>query len=421
VILKKNLSNENLSPNAIGSGLVVLSGTQIQTINGQNIIQNLTVNNTAGVNNGGETRTNGVLMLSNGTISLGGNNLLLGPAATIAGTPSAAIMIIATGSGQLRKEFAVGYSGSFVFPVGDDTNVPEYSPVTLNFTSASFGAGNYVGVNLVNAKYPDPGIIGNYLNRFWTITQSAVTNFNCNATFQYTGADVAGDENVLSCARLNPAPWTTYNLSNPFTHQLLANGLVIFGTFTGVKSTTPPANQQLENITLANGVSTCYDATQELTLAGNGTTFLVENGGDVTLVAGYKIHLLPGTKVISGGTLHGYITTTNTYCNSNFNPLVANNDNSGEALEVESLVKNKFIKIYPNPTTDIVIVELADFDPATSINITVYTICGEKLLQKTIRGDSRFRFSLTGKSEGLYMVQVQSGERSEIAKVIKTN
>ncbi|MFH1159929.1 MAG: T9SS type A sorting domain-containing protein [bacterium] len=418
LILKKSLTNENTSPNSLGSGTAEFSGTSNQTLSGQNIIQNLTVNNATGVTIGGNTTVNGTLSLTSGRVTLGTNNLLLGASASISGTPSASVMIIVTGTGELRKEFTTGFTGIFTYPVGDDTGTPEYSPVTLNFTGGTFATGNYVGVNLVNDKYPDPNITGNYLNRYWNITQSGITGFNCNASFQYLLSDVTGTENLISCTKVNPLPWVTYALTNAVTHMLSASGIVSFSSFTGVKSSTPPANQQLANITIPNGVTNCYDATQVLTVAGNGTTFLVENGGNVTLVAGSKILLLAGAKVNSGGYLHAYITTNNTYCGSVPNNLVANLENE-ETLGVETVVKNHFIKIYPNPTTDIVIVELMEAGATTTANITVYSMHGGKLLQRTINGESKFQFSLSGKPVGIYMVHVQSGDRSEIAKVVK--
>ena len=413
--LKDNLTNENGSPNSLGLGTVELSGTSSQTISGQNIIQNLTVNNAAGVIIGGNTWVNGILALTSGTVALGSNNLRLGPSASISGTPSTSAMIIVTGAGELRREFPSGFTGSFTYPVGDNTGTPEYSPVTLNFIGGTFPSGNYTGVSLVNARYPDPDITGNYLNRYWTLTQSGITGFTCNATFQYLPADVVGTENVISCTMVNPLPWVTYALTNAATHRLTAQGVTAFGSFTGVKSTTPPDNQDLVNIDIPNGTTTCYDATQVLTVAGNGTTFLVENGGNVTLVAGSSIHLLDGTKVNSGGYLHAYITTNGNYCGSPFNPLVAAIQ---DTIGFEA-VKDQMIKIYPNPTTDMVIVELIEaVTPATAV-ISVYNMQGEKLLQKTINGESQFQFSLSDKPVGIYIVHVQSDKRSEIAKVIK--
>jgi hypothetical protein len=75
-------------------------------------------------------------------------------------------------------------------------------------------------------------------------------------------------------------------------------------------------NQQLSDINLPNGSTNCYDATQTITIAGNGTEFNVQDGASATLIAGQQIIFMPGTKVFQGGYLHGYITNTGQYCES---------------------------------------------------------------------------------------------------------
>jgi hypothetical protein len=92
---------------------------------------------------------------------------------------------------------------------------------------------------------------------------------------------------------------------------------------------------------------------------------------------------------------------------------------NGEALGVETVTKNQFIRVYPNPTTDIVIVELVDAGSTAVANVTVYSMHGGKLYQKDLNGETKFQFSLSGKPVGIYMVRVQSGERAEIAKIVK--
>ena len=411
--LQGNLINENTSPNSLGSGMVALSGSTNQTISGQNIIQEIDVFNPAGVTLGGNTTVNGHLGLYGGNITLGSNNLQLGPSSFITGTTSA---MVVTGTGELRKVFVEGFTGSFTYPVGDNTGTAEYSPVTVNFTGGTFSSGNYLGVNVVNAKYPNPNITGNYLNRYWTLDPSGIAGFTCNATFQYVPADVTGTESKISCTMVNPLPWITYSLTNASTHVMTASGVVSFGSFTGVKSTTAPANQDLTNIDIPSGTSTCYDATQVLTVAGSGSTFLVENGGNVTLVAGIRILLMDGTKVNSGGYLHGYITTNDVYCGSGSNPVVkAIVDTNG----FEPVTKNQLIRVYPNPTTDNVVVELIEATAPTTFMISVYNMQGGKLLEKTVNGEPRFQFSLSDKPVGVYIVHVQSEQQSDIAKVIK--
>jgi len=416
VVFKKNLTNENVSPDSLGSGTTEVSGTVQQTISGQNILANLTVNNSTGVVIGGNTAVNGNLALISGRVSLGSSNLTLGPLAAIVGTPSASVMIIVTGTGELRKEFPADYSGTFVYPVGDDTGTPEYSPVTIIFTSPVFALGNYVGVSLKNEKYPDANITGNYLNRYWNLSYAGITNFLCNATFQYLTDDVVGTENKLSCSKVNPAPWITFGPTHAITHVLNANGLTALGSFTGLKSTTTPMNQELANVIIPNGLTTCYDAQQILTVAGNGTTFIVENGGSVTLVAGNKISMLNGAKVYSGGYLHGYISTNGTFCGTMLAPLVATNQ-TGETVGMEEVSKTPLIKVYPNPTSDRVIVEV--MGTTEDASITVYSMLGGRLYQRQLKGEKKYQFSLSGKPVGIYMVRVQVGDQSEIAKVVK--
>jgi hypothetical protein len=258
LILKKNLINEYATPNSIGNGTLELSGTTAQSVSGQNIIKNLVVNNTAGVTINGNTRVDGVLTLTNGIVSLGTNNLTMGPLASVSGTPSASKMIAADGSGQLRKEFAS--TGSFTYPVGDATATAEYSPVTLNFTAGTFVTGSYAGVNLTDAKYASSDITGNYLTRYWNLAQNNITNFTCNATFKYVVLDVTGTESGINCVKVNPLPWEGYSAANTGTHELTANGINSFSTFTGASIHSATLKVFLEGLYAGSGtMNQAYD------------------------------------------------------------------------------------------------------------------------------------------------------------------
>ena len=197
---------------------------------------------------------------------------------------------------------------------------------------------------------------------------------------------------------------------------LSATGISSFSTFTGVKSTAPPANQELANIEIPGGVSNCYDATQHLTAGGNGTTFIVNNNGTVTLIAGNMVTLLPGVKVFSGGYLHAYISTA--YCGSMQNPLVNNPGNEEKELAVQEL-KNAFIKIYPNPTTDYVVLEFVNTPVVGSAYVSIYNMNGKMILQQVLAGENKHQFSLSGQPVGIYMMQVRTDQQAEIAKIIK--
>ena len=238
MVIAGNMTNNAVTDvlsTATAGSMVVLSGTTIQTLGGTSAssftLPNLTVNNPAGIVIAKNALVNGLLTFNNGVVDIGNSNFTFGSLATIAGTPSATSMLVATGSGQVLKSWIA--IGSFTFPVGDNTGTAEYSPVTLNFTAGTFAPGATAGVNLVNAAFADPYISGSYLNRNWNVTQTGITGFTCDASFNYPIADVVGLESEIYGVRIIPAPVSLYVPTNAALHQLTANGLTSFGAFTG--------------------------------------------------------------------------------------------------------------------------------------------------------------------------------------------
>jgi hypothetical protein len=414
LILNKNLVNQNAAPNAVGSGTVLFSGVASQTVSGQNIIQNLTVNNGAGLILGGSTQVNGALTLTNGLVTLGANNLFLGPSASVAGAPSATRMVVATGAGQIRKEFPSAQT--FTFPVGDATGAAEYSPVTIAFSSGTFSAGNYVGLSLANAQFP--GTATSYLSRYWTMYQSGISGFSCDAAFRYVDADVVGTESDIFCFQVSPAPFTAFNAANTGTNQIDAHGLSYFGTFTGNlgNDPVPPPIRSLQDKTIAGGPE-CADATQTLLIAGNGTFYHVTSTGNVTHIAGVNIKYLPGTMVDAGGYMLGKI--SGTFCTpyvhpANQAPVVAGIENPGTGSRGDS-----FFRIYPNPTSGDFTVELKGEVTSARVRVEIYGVLGERILSKEMEMEHNHQFSLSERPAGVYVVHVSSGEISGTEKIIK--
>ena len=60
-----------------------------------------------------------------------------------------------------------------------------------------------------------------------------------------------------------------------------------------------PVTRVISNTTVTTGNSGCFDATQTITVAGDGTDFAVENGAEVTLVAGENILLKYGETILA--------------------------------------------------------------------------------------------------------------------------
>ena len=415
IILKSDLDNQNSGGNSLGTGALVFSGTISQSITGQSVAQNLALNNPAGLTVAGNTRVNGILNLTAGPVSLGTFNLLLGSTATVAGSPSSANMIVATGTGQLQKEFTA--AGSFTFPVGDATAAAEYSPVTLAFASGIFGAGSYAGVSLNNAAYA--GVATSYITRYWNVSQSGITGFSCNAAFQYVLDDAVGAESDVFCFKVDPVlPWIAYNAANTGTHELTAHGLSSFGNFTGNfgNAAIPPVIRSLQDKTISTGPE-CADANQTMLIAGNGTTYIVTSSGNVKHIAGTNIIYYPGTRVDLGGYLHGYISSS--FCTPYIHPGATAPFTAGIENQETGKPNNSFFRIYPNPTPGKFTMELNGDVTISQVHVEIFGILGDRILSKEMQIDRKQEFSLVEKPTGVYVVHVTSGVNSETEKIIK--
>ncbi len=271
----------NFAPSSAGT--VKLNGTSNQVISGTGTIatsanSTLEINNVSGVDVNKSITVNGAIKFTSGLLTIGGSDLLLGTTGNFTGTPSEAAMVVATGTGLVKKSMPAGYTGSFLFPVGDNTGTAEYSPVTITYTGGTFGAANFTGVNLVNAKFPGDPNMGSYLNRYWNISVSDVATPVYNTVFQYLPADVTGSESLITCMQVDPLPFVAYDPANPLLHQLTASGLNGPGTFTGsqpapvvitepatgitptnaVLNATVNANNQPTTVTFEYGLTTSY-------------------------------------------------------------------------------------------------------------------------------------------------------------------
>ena len=67
------------------------------------VIGELTIDNSGGVSLTNHLQVDDTLKLTSGLLTLGSKNLTLAPSATVEGTPSATAMVVAEGTGELRK------------------------------------------------------------------------------------------------------------------------------------------------------------------------------------------------------------------------------------------------------------------------------------------------------------------------------
>ena len=184
----------------------------------------LTIDNPAGVSLTSDiTNIASSLILNQGILNIGSNNITLAVAATVSGNPlNASNMVVADGSGQFIKNYSAGYSPAFVFPIGDNTGTAEFSPVSIGINNND--AAGWIGVRLVDDTHPDNGAAINYLSRYFVFTTS-MTSYNYNLSFDYTASNINGLENQLKYSRWDGTNWSVFTSSASSNTMTVSNAL----------------------------------------------------------------------------------------------------------------------------------------------------------------------------------------------------
>ncbi len=182
---------------------------------------------------------------------------------------------------------------------------------------------------------------------------------------------------------------------------------------------------QLQNMNIPSGAIECYDATQTISVAGNGETFTIEPNGCASLIAGQNILLKPGTTIHSGGYFYAWIAPTGPWCNTGSTPPVVlpepqPAEKSGVSNPEFTQSGASFFRIYPNPTSGTFTIELtADDQPWINSVVTIYGIRGDKVLTKELQNERKHEFSLDGTPPGIYFIRITSDGLTETEKIIK--
>lgn len=209
------------------TGVVTFSGSSAQTLQGSgtSTFGTLVINNAAGVTLEKDVTASTSLTLTNGLLNLNSQVLTLGNAGTVGGSPGNSNHVVAT-SGSLRKNYNA--TGNFLFPIGDGT---AYSPISLNFTSASFSSGN-ASVSLTASKHPNNSSTSDFISRFWTVSSSGITSFSCNVSAVYDDGDINGTEGDIDGGKWDGASWTPLG-SVTAGSNLITGTVSSFSDFTG--------------------------------------------------------------------------------------------------------------------------------------------------------------------------------------------
>jgi autotransporter-associated beta strand protein len=201
-----------------------------------NQMNNLTINNGGGaVNLDKNILVNGALNIVSGRVNISSHILSIGASGSVTVTnPSINNMIVADGTGELRK-FFTGPT-TFTYPIGDLTGSPDYSPVTLAFSSGLFFTNAYVGIRVNNTQFTGSGST-NYLKRHWILSPSNIPAFDCIGSFNYSDNDVQGSESAIYGGLKSGSGWICLNQVISSQNKIeglfsfFGNGIVTGGEF----------------------------------------------------------------------------------------------------------------------------------------------------------------------------------------------
>ncbi len=183
-----------------------------------------------------------------------------------------------------------------------------------------------------------------------------------------------------------------------------------------IVTTTAPSVPANTSVAGTVAQTTCYNATNTITVAGSPNEFIIENGGHATMIAGVNIRCLPGTKVLPGGYMWGYITTTGSWCGMKSSSIITLAEDVPEA---QSSHEQSMCKVYPNPTAGDFTIELQAVPGNCRVHAEGYGMRGEKIFSSDLSGRGKHQFSLSDFPSGIYFIRVIAGDKIETFKVIR--
>jgi hypothetical protein len=184
----------------------------------------------------------------------------------------------------------------------------------------------------------------------------------------------------------------------------------------------PPltGNVNLQGITVHPGENFCYTG-KKITAAGTGTIYIVQNGGQATMMAADTVRLRSGTKVHSGGKLLASVTHYCIPCQTSKSLVIVSGqfESKNEAMNQSQRIES-FFRAYPNPVSDDITVELLDRRVSPSVvNVQIVNLLGDKIYKTEMIAEFRKTISMQGWKSGVYLLRVSDGVQSGIMKVIK--
>ena len=353
----------------------------------------------------------GVLSMDTGKIKLNNYNLFV-DSITADGYDDVSY-VETTWTGELRRVVPADGTTKVVFPVGRNG----FAPVILQ-NSATATTDTY-GVIALGEEPADNNTEG-FVDLSWVVTEETTGGSDLNVTPQWNEtAELTGFDRTNSTVGRTTDYGATYEWgpsgpatgSDPYTQT--GDGFTSVGTFAvGSGFTT------VENITIIDGQTECFDATNTLTVAGSGTTVDILSGGNATFVAGKRIHWKPGFHAHEGSYGHGYITTTGEYCNQQQPRVAVQTPSEEEAVDTPEFFvdEDEDVKIYPNPTLGKFTIDF--MGKTTTADIILMNSHGNQVIETRCVEQNKKEINISHMPGGMYVIVIVMKTETQI-QIIK--
>ncbi len=245
-----NIENELIINGSIdGTGKICYCGALPQPVAGGSFDQIIEIKNLQGCTLSSDLIIEDSLVLTEGALILGNHDLSLKLNSGFSRIDNPANFIDATGNGYLIKE--LDQTGIYTFTLGNFGATSSYTPATVEFTSGIFISAS-LAVRLKNQKHPKNNDVTNYLNRYWELVESGISNFEYTATFSYDHVnDVVGNENQITGAINNPLEefvWDETGQVDFTNHKFTMTSMDDFDAVTGIDICGPTAIIESEKV-----------------------------------------------------------------------------------------------------------------------------------------------------------------------------
>ena len=353
--------------------------------------------------NGGSVTVDDGKILTVGTLTLTSGKI------TATGTGS---VVATTISGASATSYVVGtltipnFTGSKSFPVG---TASIYAPVTVNNTVGARDFSVKVGTTFSGTPVAPTKMV----QLEWNVTPSVPTGNNANLTFQWPLGSEGGSfvrANPTEVAHFNGSIWDSYKLatisgSDPYTAT--ASGFTTFSPFTVANQNALSAELTDVNVKVKGNTSLLSwqtasekdNALFQIERASNATDFSpigeVKGSGNSTAAKNYTF-----TDVAPLSGVNYYRLKAIDYTGA---------ATLSKVVSVNFSSKNDTkIAVYPNPTRDVLRVDVNATEAATTL-VQVSDLMGRVVLSQSVtvnKGANLLPFSVSSLPSGTYFVKV---------------